>query len=223
MGLGVAWPREPGRVAALTNCTVSDFGLDGAEQEFLYLINEYRADQNPPAPPLSIDPELNRAAQWLADDMAAHQAIYHNEPYPPYRGPYQRMLDCGQTGIRYFGEIVLRGSTSASGALAMWRTSSGHDCAIRYPGYTTVGIGRSGGYWAVDFNGTQVLWDCPYPVPYTAPGGTPPTVVVPATNTPGPTNTPSPTNSPSPTNTPQPTATPTTVAYQSFAPGASRE
>ena len=44
--------------------------LDGEEDAFLGLINNYRA-QNGLAP-LSVDPALNNVARWMANDMAAY-------------------------------------------------------------------------------------------------------------------------------------------------------
>lgn len=227
VGAGVAWPRERA-VSALTNCTVgSSSELDAAEQEFLYLINEYRADQNPPAPPLTADPDLNRSAQWLAEDMQLHGNIYHVEPYPPFRDALTRIVDCGETGIGWWSEIVLVGARTGTQALNLWRTSEGHDCAIRDPRVTRVGIGKSGTYWAVDFTGPRFhAWTCSYPVPYTAPGDPPPAVATTATAplaTATHTSTPQSTNTPEPTNTPQPTSVPTAVWYKSFAVGATRE
>lgn len=208
---GVAWPRESA-VSALTNCDVNETGYEQAEADLLSAMNAYRAQQVPPAPPLSADDDLNRAAQWLANDMAAHGSIYHVEPPPSNRDPLTRIRDCGETGIGWWSEIVLVGASSGSQALAKWQGSSGHDCAIRDPRVTRVGIGKSGPYWAVDFTGpTYSTWNCKPPAATPTPGGPPPA------NTAGPTKT------PMATETPRPTATPTTAWYQSYAAGSARE
>ena len=65
--------------------------LDGEEDAFLGLINNYRA-QNGLAP-LSVDPALNNVARWMANDMAAYNYFGHTDSQG--RDPFTRMDQLG--------------------------------------------------------------------------------------------------------------------------------
>src|SRR5438876_585982 len=73
-GLFSAWVRP---VGALTNCTVSDLSVDSEEQGFLALINTYRSQNGAGA--LTMSANLNRAASWMAFDMATKNYFDHTD------------------------------------------------------------------------------------------------------------------------------------------------
>ncbi len=201
---------EDRHVEALTNCTVSHDSLDSAEQEFLGLINAYRAQNGLGA--LTISTNLNRGAAWMVEDLATNAYFAHTDSLG--RSPYARAIDCGYPSGA--GENIAAGTnwSSAQSAFNAWQNSPGHNANMLGTYYQQIGIARFnlpgspyGWYWATTFgainDGTGGGGGAPQPT------NTP----VPPTNTPvAPTNTPvPPTNTPfvSATNTPVPTATPT--------------
>ncbi len=56
------------------------------------------------------------------------------------------------TGSPYRAEVIASGAPDAETALSLWLGSPAHRDIILDPQYTMVGIGTSGGYWAVVFN-----------------------------------------------------------------------
>lgn len=151
---------------------------DQEEATFLSLINAYRAQHG--APPLVADAALDRAAQWMANDLASHAYFSHTSS--DGRSPTARAQACGyHYGV---GENIAGGTSSAAQALAAWQSSPGHNNNMLYPGYRTIGIGRAlggpyGVYWVTDFG---IYTQEPPPATYTPP----------ATPTPSPTPTPTP-------------------------------
>jgi len=67
----------PRTADALTNCSVADLTFDSQEQAFLTLINNYRAQNGLGALQTSVN--LNRAASWLAKDMADQNYFSHTD------------------------------------------------------------------------------------------------------------------------------------------------
>ena len=188
---------EDNRAGAIENCSVSHDSLDSAEQEFLGMINAYRAQNGLGA--LTISTNLNRGAAWMVEDMATKGYFAHTDSLG--RSPYARAIDCGYPSGA--GENLAAGTnwSGAQSAMTAWQNSSGHNANMLGQYYQQIGIARFnlpgspyGWYWATTFgavdDGTGGGGGAPQP-----------------TNTPiPPTNTPVP-----PTNTPfvQPTATPT--------------
>ncbi|MCC6385885.1 MAG: hypothetical protein IT302_00730 [Dehalococcoidia bacterium] len=201
----------PRHANALVNCDVaSGIDLDSVEQQVLALVNQARAQQNPPLAPLAANAALNRAAAWMAKDMTGRPGLSHTDSLG--RDPFQRMKDCGYA--RTGGENIGAGSASgglnsANAIFNAWMGSSGHRQAILYPTFTEIGIayadGHGGRYWAMDFGygsssggggGSGVVTSTP-----TSPASTQTatatatatrTATPPATNTPTPTATPTP-------------------------------
>ncbi len=166
---------------ALTNCDVdpAQIALNANEQTFLQLLNEYRAQHG--APGLVASTPLNRAAAWLAIDMATKGYFDHVDSLG--RGPQQRFPQCGYP---YGGsENILYGRATALGALNLWKTSPGHNANMLSGQWRVIGIGYYNGFWVTTF-GTTV-----YGVDETPQA--PPTALPTATPTPTPTPTPSPT------------------------------
>ena len=159
------------------SCDVTDLSIDSEEQSFLQLINAYRAKSN--LAPLTLDPALNRAATWMATDLASRQGFSHTDSLG--RSPWVRMPDCGVSWPG--GENLAAGSnySSAHSALSAWINSPSHRDVMLTATFKTIGISRVyregsyyGWYWVTDFG--YVAND-----PAPAPAATPqPTLAPPA-------------------------------------------
>ena len=137
--------RDARSAQALTNCSTTSEAINTAEQSLGEQLNAYRA-QNGLAP-LAISPNLSRAAAFITEDMAAKGYFNHFEPSG--RSPFQRAVDCGYPS-QNIGEN-LANSFSSSGAMALWKSSPGHNAAMLMSKWKVVGIGQAGGYWALVF------------------------------------------------------------------------
>jgi uncharacterized protein YkwD len=168
---------------ALTNCDTGTATLSTAEQSLVDQLNAYRS-QNGLAP-LKVSPNLSRAAAFMAEDLLEKGYWSHFEPSG--RSPFQRASDCGYPS-KDVGENLARGISTASGALAGFKSSGDHNEHMLRPRWVVVGIGYAGGYWAMEFGTVDDSG---------APGG--------PTTTPGtPTATKTASSSPTPTLTPTP-------------------
>lgn len=165
-------------VRALANCDVSDSGLDGEEQNFLRLINAYRAGNGAGA--LTTDAALTRAATWMATDLASGSNFSHTDSLG--RSPWTRMADCGVGSPA--GENLAGGTNyaSARAALDAWLASPSHHALVIDREFTTIGIARVfgqgsryGWYWVTDFGygGAPAAPPPPPPAPAAAPAAPP--------------------------------------------------
>ena len=138
----------PPSATALTNCSVSDWSIDGEEANFLAIINEYRAANG--VGPLALNDHLNRAAAWMASDMGANDIFGHTDSIG--RGPWQRIVDCGYPVAG--GENLAAGTNrdSASGAFELFRGSPSHNENMLLARYGEIGIAR------VYAPGTRYTW-----------------------------------------------------------------
>lgn len=181
----VSWTVDrPTAARALTNCDVADLAVDAEEQAFIGLLNEYRARNNAPA--LAVSPALNRAATWMAYDLAKRPGLAHNDSLG--RSPWQRMPDCGYSVPG--GENLAAGTnrSSAQWALDAWIASPSHREVMITREFTTIGIARVyvegsryGWYWVADFGypgGDTATASAPTPAPPT-PTAVPPTPIPP--------------------------------------------
>lgn len=153
VGLGAAHP-----ASALTSCTVNDLSIDGEEQAFLGLINQYRAQNGLGA--LSMSANLNRAASWMAIDMAQKGYFSHTDSLG--RSPSTRATDCGYP--QGAGENIAAGTvwSTAQAAFDAWKASAGHNANMLNGTYRQIGIARYyqagsqyGWYWVTDFGMTN--------------------------------------------------------------------
>ena len=153
-GAAFAINAEP--ASALTNCSISDaqVALDAEEQQFLTLINNYRAQNGLGA--LTISTNLNRAAAWMAQDLGANGYFSHTDSLG--RDPSTRAQNCGYPGGA--GENIAAGTVkdTAAEAFDMWKNSAGHNANMLNGSYKTIGIARQnvagspyGWYWVTDF------------------------------------------------------------------------
>ena len=182
---------------ALTNCDVADQTMDLQEDAFLILINEYRAQNL--LQPLTVSVNLNRAASWLAVDMATKNYFSHTDSLG--RNAATRGAQCGTaSGI---GENIAAGSSwdTAQEVFDAWKASPGHNDNMLLAGYKQIGIARYytststyKWYWVTDFSlyddgtryGSASVGATPTVVPPTA---TPTRTPIASTSTPVPTAT----------------------------------
>lgn len=151
----LAWTAAaPPAANALTNCTVDDLTVDGEEQAFLRLINDYRAKNGITA--LSLDPALTRASTWMASDLSSRSTFAHADSLG--RSPWVRMPDCGVMAPG--GENLAAGTnySSAQSALDAWINSPKHRELMLASDFKAIGVARVfregstyGWYWVTDF------------------------------------------------------------------------
>jgi uncharacterized protein YkwD len=148
--------------------------LDSEEQAFLTIINNYRAQNGLGA--LSLDPQLNNVARWMADDLANNNYFSHTDSLG--RDPFRRMDDMGYTYNTWRGENLAAGTINAQPSFQMWSDSPGHNANMLGEHYTVIGIARAydansdfGWYWATEFGGATA--ETPPPPPPPAPTAQP--------------------------------------------------
>lgn len=165
------------------------------------LINDGRADSEPPLPRYGIDADLTRIAVRRAGVIADAQSLNHSLP-----GDLKRQLDAAGVAARSWGEV--QGSTTATWGpdvaphlYRMWKGSPTHWALIQSRTFNRMGVGvaraSNGSTYAV-----VVFIESPYGSGVAA---TPKTTPKP---TPKPTPRPTPRPTPAPTPTPAPVATP---------------
>lgn len=189
-----AWAASaPAPADASGSCDVADASIDGEEQAFLQLINNYRSGSG--LAPLALDAALTRSATWMANDLATHASFGHTDSVG--RSPWLRMPDCGVAWPG--GENLAAGTnySSAQTALSAWINSPSHRDVMLTADFKTIGIARVyregsyyGWYWVTDFgyvaNGAAAAapTSTPAPAPTLAPPPAPP--VAPAAAKPAP-------------------------------------
>ncbi len=145
--------------------------LDSEEQAFLSMINNYRAAEG--LGTLSLDPQLNDVALWMANDMASNNYFSHTDSLG--RDPFVRMDQIGYAYNTWRGENLVAGTEGAQASFEMWTGSPGHNANMLGEHYTVIGIARKfdegstfGWYWATEFGGHTA------PPPPTSPPPPPP-------------------------------------------------
>lgn len=112
---------------------------DANECAFLAEINAYRKANGLGS--LTFSRSLGAAAAFHSDYMAATDDVDHSlKGDMPWS---QNILDFGYPAGQGMGENVLAGRQSASGAIALWKTSPGHNANMLNPKWRAIGIGRS--------------------------------------------------------------------------------
>lgn len=152
--------------------------LDGEEQAFLTLINNYRAANG--AGVLTANATLTAPARWMAQDLADHNYFSHTDSLG--RNPFQRMDDFGYSYNTWRGENLAAGVEGAQAAFQLWKDSPGHNENMLNPNFTVIGIARGFNagsdfkwYWATSFGG----FDDSAPPPPPAPAPDPPPALAP--------------------------------------------
>jgi uncharacterized protein YkwD len=123
-------------------------GLSTREARVLELTNELRArgttcgsKRYDPAPPLTADARLNRAAQAHSDDMVARDYFDHLSPEGD--GPDKRATATGYQWSRV-GENIAWGYQTPQAVVDGWEKSEGHCRNLMNPDYRHIGIGSTG-------------------------------------------------------------------------------
>lgn len=109
--------------------------------DLLDTINRYRVDLNLPI--LTANSDLNRMAQFLAEDMQENNYFSHTDSVG--RNFTQRLLDFAPN-ISPAGENIAK-VNSADQAVVLWKNSPEHNSNMISPRYTVAGVGNSGDYW----------------------------------------------------------------------------
>ena len=138
-------------------CAAAATPLEGEEQAFLQLINDYRVRYG--LDPLRVSSSLRRAASWMAADMTGHGYFGHVDSLG--RRIAGRARDCGYPAPA--GENIAAGDATATGehAFNLFLGSGVHRENMLDPDYRVIGVARAGGpssgtgwYWVTDF-GTE--------------------------------------------------------------------
>jgi len=131
---------------------------DRETRRFLVLINRYRLQKG--LNPLSMDKKLQRAAQWMSDDMAAKNYLDHRDSKG--RDPFKRLAAFGYDYNTYMAENVAAGQKTAAAVFKSWQASKSHNGNMLNPNFTVIGIGFTygkktefGWYWTTTFGGQK--------------------------------------------------------------------
>jgi uncharacterized protein YkwD len=125
---------------------------------FLTLINHYRREKG--LRPLVLDPELQKAAQWMSEDMAGHDSLGHTDSLG--RNPFTRMAEFGYAFNTDKAENVAAGQEKAGIVFSAWQNSPAHNANMLNSHFTVIGIGFAysrqteyGWFWATTFGGRK--------------------------------------------------------------------
>ena len=131
----------------------ANWAMDAEEQEFLRLINAYRAQKGKRA--LTLNSQLTAAAAAHSLDMGLHN--YFNHVNKQGKDPANRAAAAGYRW-RVIGENIAAGTAqdTAAEAIAMWKSSNEHNRTMLDGAFHDIGIGREqvagsryGWYWTI--------------------------------------------------------------------------
>lgn len=129
--------------------------MDTEEQQFLVLINNYRAQNSLPA--LGLSYTLTRASAWKSADLGINEYFAHDDLTRTW---VERIRDCGYGYNTWAGENIAAGVTTAQQVFDIWKNSPGHNANMLGANYHSIGIDRYyapgspyGWYWTTDFGG----------------------------------------------------------------------
>lgn len=118
------------------------------------LTNKERAKLGLPA--LTYDKRLEKAAQWMAEDMANKGYFSHTDSYG--RSVGQRVPTFGYENYAILRENLAGGFETPKEAVDAWMKSPGHKASILCDKCTNIGIGiyydpksKYGYYWVQEF------------------------------------------------------------------------
>jgi uncharacterized protein YkwD len=127
--------------------------LDGEEQAFVRVINDYRRANG--LGELAYQPNIEQAAHWMSKDMAEKNYFSHTDSLG--RDPFKRMEAFNYKG-GWMGENLAAGKGSAGDVLIQFKNSAAHNANLLKPQYKKIGVARYnlpgsayGWYWTVDF------------------------------------------------------------------------
>ncbi len=128
----------------------------GFASEILGLVNDARSSTQTcgsrgtfaPTAPLTLEPRLAAAAQGHAEDMSVKGYFSHTGQ--DGSSVATRVTRQGYTWSQV-GENIAYGYPDAAQVMAGWLKSEGHCANLMNPGYTELGVGKSGTYWVQVF------------------------------------------------------------------------
>ena len=124
---------------AAVGCTTAPSPSSPAGQ-VISITNARRAEAG--CGPVASQPQLTRAAQGHAVDMARNNYFSHTGL--DGRLPWDRAADAGFTG-RGIGENIAKGYQNAGSVMEGWMNSSGHRANILNCSYRYIGVGYDAG------------------------------------------------------------------------------
>src|SRR5512143_3625391 len=128
---------------------------DAIHDSFVGTVNAYRASRG--LPTVVVSPTLQKAAQWMAEDVATNGVPAVPHVSSDGRTPQQRMAVAGYpVSSARTAEIIAWGATTIQGAMNLWLNSAPHYAVLNDPQYVAAGFGVAcwGAYpcvWVVDF------------------------------------------------------------------------
>lgn len=136
------------------------------KKEFLTRINEARHKgctcgnvYMPPAPPLTWNDDLEKAAISHAEDMYYHNYFSHTSKNG--RSTSDRVINAGYTfkGYKafYAGENIAMGQMNIGEVMDGWLKSPGHCKNLMNPAFREVGVAQFNQYWVQDFGGREAF------------------------------------------------------------------
>lgn len=133
--------------------------LDGEEQAFLVLINNYRAQNGLGS--LADCVSLNRASQGHSEDMRDNNYFSHTglNNSTPWARACDACFDKGCGPSTAMAENIAAGNSGAQATFDQWKNSPGHNANMLDGSFTMIGIGRATGggqygvYWTNVFAG----------------------------------------------------------------------
>lgn len=144
----------------------------------LPFVNDYRAANG--LAPLTAEPRLTAAAQWMAEDIVANPTSFNSEHIDSLgRDLGQRLTAFGYPSNTYRLENLAQGHISPEAVVAAWIASPSHNANLLDPNVTQSGFGYWAGYWVFDAASVEVS--------ATAQPALPAPVIIPPLPTPNPT------------------------------------
>ena len=137
----------PGQIL---NIPLPDTTLTSYVNEVIRLTNLKRTQNG--LKPLTAYWELNRVAQYKAQDMRSKNYFSHTSP--TYGSPFD-MIKAFGISYRSAGENIAKGQSTPAQVVEAWWNSSGHRANILNSSYTHIGVGyvADGKYWVQMFIG----------------------------------------------------------------------
>lgn len=128
---------------------------ESMEQEVLVLVNAVRQEHG--LQPLTLHPDLSRAARYHAKDMKQDSYFEHDSMDRMTNGSLKKLFNFSTRLHRFanisggWGENIAQGQRSAQSVMYSWMQSTGHRQNILNPKYRYIGIGYVDNFWVQDF------------------------------------------------------------------------
>ncbi|MBQ2261157.1 MAG: CAP domain-containing protein [Loktanella sp.] len=127
--------------------TIRTVPADMATQGFAGALRELRLSQGLAG--MGQDPNLTRAAQAHADDMAQNNYFSHLAPNGPNGITVEQRIAVAGCRPRLMAENISRGQQSEDDVFAAWAASPAHRANMLGVRFRSFGLGRSGDIWVL--------------------------------------------------------------------------